>query len=78
MCVYLVAVQKSVYGVQQSVCLCVLACSVIQVCVCTLQRFHVNAERGRQGAELVVSCRPAGQEVVLQEVDERLCQTAES
>ncbi len=62
-CVYLVVVQQSVCGVQQSVCFCVSLCSVAQLCVCVLQCFHANGEGERQGAEPVVNHHPSRQEI---------------
>lgn len=75
--IYLIAVEQTVCGVQQCACLCVLLCSIAQLCVCMLQRFHVNREGGIEGKELLVNRLPVGQVVNLQRVDERLSKAEE-
>lgn len=71
-CVYLVLMQQSVCVVQQYVCLCVLLCGIVQVCVCTSQRFHADSGKSGDEAEPVINHRPGGQEVHLQQVEVRL------
>lgn len=68
-CVYLVLVETRVYDIQKCVCLCGLLSSVAQLC-------GQNCDRSREGAKPVINCNPAGEDVHLQGLGERLCKTA--
>lgn len=62
--------------IQKCVCSCDLLCSIAQLSLEILKCFHVISDGSREGAELVISCNPARQEVHVYRMDERFYETA--